>query len=288
MYFDFEDHRPDSPRVPHAISVREGVLVSIIFHLGLVILILMFPDVLARSEDPATLAAIAANQARQEPQRFVYIEPLNDVPRPPERPADASDLDRRAGAPERANEPTNLQPLMRGNTPEMVEGGPTAATPPSLPAPPADAASSVIDSNAGAPVDDRPSVQPPQPAVARGAGDAFRDLGRYLRSDRFDNPQGDFGAWLRRFKNQVERNWIIPASVMTFRGRVVVRFSVLRNGTIVDFQVLQPASVAALTTAAVNALKLSNPTAALPPEYPADRMQITVTFYYNEDPRSYR
>ena len=50
--------------------------------------------------------------------------------------------------------------------------------------------------------------------------------------------------------------------------------------------VLQPASIPALTNAAVNALRLSNPTVALPPEYPADRMQIVVTFFYNEDPRS--
>jgi TonB family protein len=131
-----------------------------------------------------------------------------------------------------------------------------------------------------------------------------RDVGRYARPDRFDNPDGgradqaadiqfdtmgvDFGSWLRRFKNQVERNWIIPAAVMSFRGRVVVRFVVLKTGTLIELQILQPASEPSLTAAAVNALKLSNPTAALPTEYPADRMPITVTFHYNEDPRSAR
>jgi TonB family protein len=74
---------------------------------------------------------------------------------------------------------------------------------------------------------------------------------------------------------------------MTFKGRVVVQFNVLRNGTIRDLVVLQPAPIPALTNAAVNSLRLSNPTAALPPEYPADQVLFTVTFHYNEDPRSY-
>jgi TonB family protein len=69
---------------------------------------------------------------------------------------------------------------------------------------------------------------------------------------------------------------------MTFRGRVVIQFNVLRNGTITDLNVVQPASIPALTTSALNALKLSNPTAQLPAEYPRDRVFFTVTFHYNE------
>ena len=91
----------------------------------------------------------------------------------------------------------------------------------------------------------------------------------------------DFGPWLRRFKSQVERNWMLPQAAIGLRERsVVVQFAVLRNGTIVDLQIVQPADLPPLTTAAVNALKLSNPTAALPPEYPIDRVLITVTFRY--------
>src|SRR5690606_41279885 len=95
-----------------------------------------------------------------------------------------------------------------------------------------------------------------------------------------------FAPWMLRVIHQVERNWTVPAAAMTYRGRVVIRFFVLRNGYITDLTVLQPAAIPALTNAAVNALRLSNPTAALPPEYPADRMQIIVTFFYNEDPRT--
>jgi hypothetical protein len=47
-------------------------------------------------------------------------------------------------------------------------------------------------------------------------------------------------------------------------------------------QVVAPSSVEAFTTAAFNALRLSNPTLPLPAEYPADRAFFTVTFHYNE------
>ena len=50
MYLDFEDYRPETPRIGSVISAREGVLLSIIFHLGMLLLILHPPDWLARQE----------------------------------------------------------------------------------------------------------------------------------------------------------------------------------------------------------------------------------------------
>ncbi len=41
MYLDFEDYRPDTPRVPSVISVREGVLLSLVLH-GLMLLVILF------------------------------------------------------------------------------------------------------------------------------------------------------------------------------------------------------------------------------------------------------
>src|SRR5258706_12461137 len=43
MYFDLEDYHPDISPVGQAISWREGVLLSIIAHLVMVILILVAP-----------------------------------------------------------------------------------------------------------------------------------------------------------------------------------------------------------------------------------------------------
>ncbi len=306
MYLDFEDYRPETPRVPSPISVREGVLLSLVFHLTLLLAIVLFPKFFFRS----SAAPVAPVPMDQPPLRFVEVLPLSDKSLPPIVKTNPSDLDRRSATRERAPDPDNTMPFSRGNTSQLIEGGPkvppqAAATPRSpavQPSPPATSAADASQSPMTV-----PAPTPPSPAVApqqasRGLSDSLRNLQQYLRNENYDNLRGgnadqsadiqfdsmgvDFGPWLRRFKNQVERNWIVPTAAMTYRGRVVIQFNVLRNGTIIDLNVVQPAGYPSLTSSALNALKLSNPTAALPPEYPADRVFFTVTFHYNEEPRS--
>jgi TonB family protein len=301
MYLDFEDYRPETPRVLSPISVREGVLISIIVHLALVLAYVLLPKDLFRSAD-----TVVPVQHSQEPLRFVEVVPLKDKSLAPLLRADQSDLDRRAATREQAPKPDNTMPFSRGNTPELVEGGPK--TPPSPPAPtPAPPSPPAPPSTASLP--DTASMLPapaPAPVVPRSASrslaDSLHNLEQYLKNENYDNLKGgnseqsadiqfdsmgvDFGPWLRRFKNQVERNWIVPTAAMTYRGRVVIQFNVLRNGTITDLNVVQPAGYPALTSSALSALKLSNPTANLPPEYPAEKVFFTVTFHYNEDPRT--
>ena len=308
MYFDLEDYRPDTPRIPNPISIREAVLISVIVHLVFVISYLLVPEEWFERQELLAENAMPVDPQRQPPLRFVEVMPLLDRMEQPVRPADQSDLDRRSQTRERPPDAIDPVPFMRGNTPEMIEGGPSAAAPPSAPpSPPSRPEAEPVDASALPPADRGFASVPPQPAspsasqAAPTLGDQLRNLQQYLRQENFDNPRGgdteqsadiqfdsmgiDFGPWLRRFKNQVERNWLVPAAAMSLRTRVVIRFNVLRNGYITDLTVLQPASVPALTNAALNALRLSNPTAELPPEYPAEKVLFTVTFYYNERPQ---
>ena len=297
MYFDFEDHRPEVPRVPSALSVHAGVLVSLGAHVAVAAVILFTP--LHWFERPV-IAEPVTHRVDPESVRFVEMRPLRDRSAPPRRPAEQSDMDRRSATRERAPNPTNAMPFSRGDTPEKIEDGRVtegvAAEPlpasrsgesaGSPPAQPPDVTSRLMPEAA-------PRPAPPAPVL----GQAFRNLQRYLQDGTFDNQMGgeteqsadiqfdakgaDFGPWLRRFKNQVERNWMLPSAALGTRERsVVIQFSVLSNGTIIDLRVVQPADLEPLTTAALNALKLSNPTAALPPDYPSDRVLITVTFRY--------
>lgn len=298
MYLDFDDHRPETPRVPTVISVREAVLLSLVAHMALLIAILLAPDWFFRPSPEETLAAVPPDNRHIT---FVEMAPLVDKSAPPIRDAEASDLDRRATTRERAPVPDNTAPMSRGNTPEKVEGGVTerAAGPETPnPGPPAEAAPPQPDAGTG--------LTPPTPAIARPAGGnlgrSLRNLQQYLKDQNYDNASGgdaaqsadiqfdsmgvDFGPWLRRFKAQVERNWIVPQVAELMKGRVVIQFYVLRNGTIVGLQVVDPAMIPALTSSALNALKLSNPTSALPLEYPADRVFFTVTFHYNDYTRN--
>src|SRR6266481_2083174 len=129
MYFEIDDYRPDITPVGRAISWREGVLLSVIFHLMIIIVILLFPKMF--SSDARARALLLQRQREEEKRdapRFVFVAPRIDrpAPRPPQR-AEPSDQDRVARAPERAPKPTNPLPFSRGNSPERVEAPPPPA-----------------------------------------------------------------------------------------------------------------------------------------------------------------
>lgn len=297
MYLDFEDHRPDAPRVPHAISVREGVLMSIIVHLGFVILLLVMPAGFFQS--PAAEMILPTNPPR-DPVTFVYMDPPVERPAAPRPTAEASDLDRLAASPERPPDPQTIEPFSRGNTPEKTVSvpaerltGPEAAVPsPPVPTqptrPPPDPSAVLL-----------PDLTPPQTRLAGGRlGDSLRDLQQYLRNDNFDNQQGglaenrpdiqfdsrgvEFGPWIRRFVAQIKSNWNIPQAAMVNSGHVVLQFNVQRNGTITDIRIVGPSPIEGFNVAAFNAVRMSNPTLPLPLEYPLPAALFTVTFRYNE------
>ena len=187
--------------------------------------------------------------------------------------------------------------------------GPRDAKPEPAPAPPAKGESEAA--RGSLPLPESPNAPAVRQQVAerpqtRGTAtgvlaDAIRNVQKYAGSETFHNPQGgapnenfpsiqfdakgvEFGPWLRRFVAQIRRNWFIPYAAMTMKGHVVVTFYVHKDGRITALQVLKPSSVDAFTNSAFNALAASNPTAALPPEYPDDKAFFTVTFYFNETP----
>lgn len=295
MFLDFEDYRPDTPRVPSVISRREGVLLSLIAHLVLVIAYLLAPASWFAAPTPVQVVP------DREPVRFVTVTPQVERIRPPRPTPDQSDLDRRAATREKAPVPENTAPFSRGNTVERT----VAAPPPEKPAG-ADSPQPTQPSPASPPADLPAKVSPnataataaPQPPTG-GLGASLRNLQRYLQDENFNNQKGgqadsdpdiqfdskgvDFGPWLRRFVAQVKRNWFIPQAAWTLKGHVVIQFYVLRDGTILDIRVVGPSTIDSFNTAAFNALKMSNPTMTLPAEYPTDRVFFTVTFHYNED-----
>ncbi|MGE0450011.1 MAG: TonB family protein [Vicinamibacterales bacterium] len=324
MYFEIEDGHPEITPVGSAMSWREGLLLSLVFHVLFFAFIFLTPSLFQVDMDAVRERQAAMEQKQQdEPMRFVFVQPRIDTPaeRPPEQAA-PSDLDRRAQSPEpRLQSPL---PSSRGNTPERVERaqeevargrGPTpdpaagqraqAEQPPSPPAP--ENQLRLPDEQSALQIP-RPQPQPQaQPGTSGRApnaggslGDALRNLQRYVQRDNFDSDQGggafgpaiqfdtkgvEFGPWIRRFIAQVKRNWLIPYAAMSMKGRVVVTFNVHKDGTITDLSVVDASPVSAFNNAAYGALASSNPTTPLPPEYPADRAFFTVTFFYNEEPQ---
>jgi len=316
MYIDFEDLRPDTPRVEGALSVREGVLISIIVHLLLLIAILLLPDLLPESMRQAPVAAVN-REPRQSP-RFVFMQPPVDISKPqPRRDVEASDQDRRLSTiappprPEnplpftrgnsREREMADIAPPSRGNAPEpsVAQGSPTAEAEGQVAANDPSRSMMRLPESANAP----PGLRLGDTGTKGALGNALRNLQRYVQQQSFDNPTGsgdsqgliqfdskgvDFGPWLRRFVAQVKRNWFVPQAAMIMKGHVVITFNIHRNGAITDIEVKQPSNIESFNLAAVNALMSSNPTQPLPAEYPSDSAFFTVTFLYNEDPDDFR
>jgi TonB family protein len=314
MYIDFEDFRPEVPRVERALSVREGVLVSIIIHLLIFIGIILFPEL--PQGKPAAVNVVP--QTPRESPRFVFVQPRVDMPKPqPRNDVDASDQDRVMSSIERPPDPKNELPFARGNSHELEEAAPAppnrgnaeetslAQGQPNATAEGQMAANDSAKSMLRLP--EAPSATPGLKIGEGGAtgklGAALRNLQRYVQQQSFDNGQGsgdaqgliqfdskgvDFGPWLRRFVAQVKRNWFIPQAAMIMKGHVVITFNIHRDGTITDIEVKQPSHIESFNQAAVNALISSSPTQPLPAEYPSDSAFFTVTFLYNEDPADFR
>jgi TonB family protein len=306
IHFDLDDRYQDENVVGSAISRRDGVTLSMIFHALLAVALIVGPQLSVFQPSPEELERRQAELERQREaasRRLVFVQPRVDMPavRPAERP-ELSDLDRQAQAPQIARQPENPLPFARGNSSERAEAEAAAAEAargeeaPPKPEPETEVARNLPQADTGF---RRPPTTPPAPASG-SLGDALRNLQRYVQNETFDNPQGgtdrpgatiqfdtkgvEFGPWLRRFVAQVRRNWFVPQAAMVMSGHVVLQFNIHRNGAITDVVVVQPSTVDAFNNAAYGAIMSSNPTAPLPPEYPSDRALFTVTFYYNEEP----
>ena len=184
MYLDLEDYRPDTPRVPSVISVREGVLLSLLLH-GLMLMVILFGP----TEWFEAAGRARRSRARQQGTAQVRADAAGDRSagtgeaasgtvghRSPER-----DPRTRAG-------PQNEAPLSRGNTPEKVVGGlPSRPNRPRRP-PPSPPAERVPENSAGLYTEARQPSPPTPPAP--NVGRALRNLQQYLQDSNYDNALG--------------------------------------------------------------------------------------------------
>jgi len=289
MYLDFEDNRPDTPRVPQALTRLERFLLVLVAYLAIIVTYFVVPTSVWE-QTPAKFVP----QPPDQMIRFVQIEPLRDRIAPPKPVAPPSDLDRRAATIEKAPKPKNDDPVSRGNTPEKFESPPEDRS--------KGAASPAEPSSASTTPDGLTKVAPAGPLTETrpntGVGNGLlRNLQHYL-PQTYDNPQGgqtesgadiqfdskgvDFGSWLRRFRAQVYRNWIpyIPSAADFQQGDVVIYLDIHRDGSITNLHIVRGSGHEPLDVVALNALKLSNPTVPLPTAFPDDVAPFTVTFRY--------
>ena len=87
----------------------------------------------------------------------------------------------------------------------------------------------------------------------------------------------------------VRRNWfaVIPESARLgmSRGRVLIQFSVARNGSVPKLVIAGPSGTPPLDRAAVAGISASNPFPPLPVEFTGSDIRLQFTFLYNTKTR---
>lgn len=346
-------------RKKRGVSLREGILISAIFHLVVVLTLVVEPDLLKglQTQSPNRSAAIE----EQRDPLVLFMEPPPSapevVPTPPtgETPAPSSPqsppqvTEDRLVIPKATRpspEPQDFQtdlPYSRGNTDEFYtdtevekpgeEGAPGedreegAESAERDVADEQDSAGSEAATEEGkklasllppdldfhfrVPREDAPTEgsSPGDGSVASageggmdGEGGQFQEIQRFLRDKRFHNPEGglvtgrdntlyyndkgaNFVPWLRRMLNDVKRYWFasMPQSAAFQAGHVAVAVVILRDGKLGGLQVLVPSGISGFDNAAVGALRAAD-FLPLPSDYPDDRFEFVLVFWYNERP----
>lgn len=288
MYIDFEDYRPQPPRIPNPVSTREGVLLSIIVHLVFFIVLLIFPDVFKvdRTAIEARQAEMLRRQQEASP-RFVFVQPRIDTPalKAPPR-AEASDIDREARTRQRPPDPRNPLPFSRGNTPERVETMEAARarteSPVMQPEPAAgnrtgtttetaegNGTGSTVPSSANG-----PAVGSSSAGANRGdgglaresggsLGDTLRNLQKFVQQDNYNNPQGGQGAWgpsIQFDTKGVEFGPWIRRFIAQIKRNWFVPYAAmsLRGHTVITFHVHKNGSITDISVVAPSTVEAFN------------------------------
>jgi len=94
----------------------------------------------------------------------------------------------------------------------------------------------------------------------------------------------DFGPYMNQVVNRVRQNWyasIPEIARLGKRGKVVLIFTITKNGTIANLRLAANSGSQPLDNAAVAGIQLSNPFSQLPNNFDGDHLDLQFTFLYN-------
>lgn len=98
----------------------------------------------------------------------------------------------------------------------------------------------------------------------------------------FDVPEFHHRGYMRRLKDKIERIWRYPkaASRRGISGDLYIRFSINRDGSLGDVELVRTSGYKDLDRAAMDALKNAEPYWPLPEDWKEDQLSITGHFLY--------
>jgi TonB family protein len=93
----------------------------------------------------------------------------------------------------------------------------------------------------------------------------------------------DFNPYLQRVLQNVKQNWyaLIPESAQWKKGRVVLEFFILKDGSVAGLKVVGSSGDVAMDRPAYGSITGSNPFPPLPREFPGPYLGLRFSYYYN-------
>lgn len=88
----------------------------------------------------------------------------------------------------------------------------------------------------------------------------------------------DWGPYLKKMERNIKSNWKPPKSKES--NRVVLFFTIAKDGRLLVSKVYKSSGVAAIDTAALNAAKVTAPFKPLPKQFKGNSIDIQFTFDY--------
>lgn len=89
----------------------------------------------------------------------------------------------------------------------------------------------------------------------------------------------DFGPYMRELQRRIKMNWDPPKGNES--KRVVLLFSISRDGRLLNVKVYKSSGLAVADKAAISAVQLTAPFKPLPPDFKGNSVDIQFTFDYN-------
>ena len=300
---------------------REAAWLSVIVHLLVIILFVNQPRIegfyrrVFLHQQPIMRVSV---QDLLKQKELTYLELPPDLQKVPKRPNTdvISDKDRTASSRTPQLDAKALKKIIDSSRPGRPgAGGPPAQeTPQAASAPPPSPAPQIQQQQQTPPQISQ--IQPPQiekPPVKFGgavsAGSAIDQAARAAAQTRggYGGDGGDFGLnqgkagtmgpleiltdtmgvdfnpYLSRVIHEVKEHWyqLIPESASMKRGKVVLQFAILPDGSVAGLQIVASSTDTALDRPAYGSITGSNPFPPLPKEFTGPYLGLRFSYYYN-------
>jgi TonB family protein len=295
--------------------IERGILISIVFHVLLVILLLSLPRIPAGSKEDFFAGLVA--QPKDDTPIPVIFQDAPGPARPNPNRSPVSDADRRAGGGDRSRPKADTPFVPPGSGVAGLEPGPKAPRVPGSDFAARQGSAAEAERRAAAEKNETDRKPSDFPSTARPQTSGPREVSKLAGLDRaiaeaargtvggeggapepnpdggfvdngplsFDTTWYDWGAYAAEMIRRIKLHWDVPdLARLGWKGSLTVRFYIMADGTVADAKIIRISGVPPFDNAAFQAILKSSPFRPLPADLHEEREGVTITFFYNMRP----